>query len=480
MAIRGIFFDAADVLYRRPEPTNVYVSGLLKARGLAAELAAQDRARQRALRSQAKSGKLDPEEYWVQILQLYGVADAEEQRALARQIDDYSDQVLPIPGNREALAALRDRGFILGIITDTIYPIERKRRWLEAAGVAEFIDVLACSTALGVHKPDPAIYLSALQQANLTPGAAAFVGHAAHELEGARRVGLATVAVLHEPGTRADYYAESSLGLLEVPIFQESGRPEAEAMDSSKQIEAIFIDVGNTMRVVIKDDEFQVRAKQRLVELVGADESPEAFCERLAERYAIYRKRAKQELTEASEEELWTRWMLPDFPADRIGLLAGKLTRLWRDRDGRREARSDVRPVVLELVRRGYRLGIIANTITETEIPDWLKEDGLADYFETVVLSSKTGLRKPGPEIYWEAARRLGVEPAHCMYVGDNPSRDIVGARLAGFGMAVILVEPATLEKEPPTGDAKPDRIIQEFSELLDIFPARRSPGDGS
>jgi hypothetical protein len=37
--------------------------------------------------------------------------------------------------------------------------------------------------------------------------------------------------------------------------------------------------------------------------------------------------------------------------------------------------------------------------------------------------------------------------------------------------MVVILMEPATLEKEPPTGDNRPDRIIQEFSELLDLCP---------
>jgi putative hydrolase of the HAD superfamily len=246
----------------------------------------------------------------------------------------------------------------------------------------------------------------------------------------------------------------------------------------TNSIEAIFIDVGNTMRIVVKDDAFQAQARQQLVTLVGADESPEAFCELLAERYLVYRKQAKTSLIEASEKELWTRWMLPDYPAAMIGPLAGKLTRLWRDRDGRRVARPEVRPVVLELSRRGYCLGIIANTITETEIPDWLEEDGLTGYFKAVVLSSKTGYRKPGPEIYLEAARRIGVEPARSMYVGDNPSRDILGARLAGFGMVIVLLEPATLEKEPPTNENKPDLVIHQLGELLEVFPVRQIPCD--
>jgi putative hydrolase of the HAD superfamily len=240
-------------------------------------------------------------------------------------------------------------------------------------------------------------------------------------------------------------------------------------------IEAIFIDVGNTLRIVVKDELFQAQARQQLATLVGVHESPEAFCERLDERYKVCRKQAKETLIEASEEELWTRWMLPDWPPDQVAPLSGKLTRLWRDRDGRRVARPDVKQVVVELCKRRYCLGIIANTITETEIPDWLEEDGLAQYFQTVILSSKVRHRKPGPEIYLEAARRAGVSPARSAYVGDNPSRDIRGARLAGFGMTIILQEPATLEKEPPTGDEKPDLIIHELRELLDVFAARRT-----
>jgi len=62
------------------------------------------------------------------------------------------------------------------------------------------------------------------------------------------------------------------------------------------------------------------------------------------------------------------------------------------------------------------------------------------------------------------------------MYVGDNPSRDILGARLAGFGMVIILLEPATLRKEPPADKNEPDLVIHEFSELLGVFPARQIP----
>ncbi len=239
-------------------------------------------------------------------------------------------------------------------------------------------------------------------------------------------------------------------------------------------IEAILLDVGNTMRIVIKDELFMAQSKQQLVDLTGTKMSVEEFIPLLEDRYQVLRKRAKEKLIEASEKEMWTQWMLPDFPIEKIAPLSAKLTRLWRDCDGRRIPREDVKETVLELHKRGYKLGIIANTITETEIPDYLETDGLTDYFTTVVLSSKVGIRKPDPEIYWEAARRMGVEPSKCVYVGDNPVRDVEGTRLAGYGMFILFYEPATQAKEPPTGEVKPDHTIKTMKDLLDIFPPRK------
>jgi HAD superfamily hydrolase (TIGR01662 family) len=178
-------------------------------------------------------------------------------------------------------------------------------------------------------------------------------------------------------------------------------------------------------------------------------------------------------LIEASEKELWSQWLLPDYPVEVIGPLAGKLTRLWRDHDGRRVPRPDVKYVIPELVHRGYKLGIIANTITETEIPDWMEEDGLTEFFHPVILSSRVTVRKPNPEIYLMAARQIRVAPEKCAYVGDNPIRDVEGTRAAGFGMMILFIEPATIAKEPQSGEQKPDYTIDECRELLAIFQPR-------
>ncbi len=54
----------------------------------------------------------------------------------------------------------------------------------------------------------------------------------------------------------------------------------------------------------------------------------------------------------------------------------------------------------------------------------------------TVVSGDTTPHPKPHPEPLFEAARRLGLAPAHCLYVGDD-ERDIVAGLAAGMGTVV-------------------------------------------
>ena len=238
-------------------------------------------------------------------------------------------------------------------------------------------------------------------------------------------------------------------------------------------VDAIFLDLGNTLRILVKDEEHMARARQQIVELVGTDEDPVAFCAKLDLRYKDYRKWAFENLTEAPEAEMWTRWLTPEFPAERIAPLGAELTFQYRQSMGRRVLVDQGREVVEELQRRGYVLGIISNLIGTREIPEWLEQSGFARYFKSVLLSSIYGRRKPHPSIYLEAARQADVEPARCAYVGDNLKRDVTGTREAGFGMVVIMISPEELAEATITDENRPDVIIHRFNQLLDLFPPR-------
>ena len=242
----------------------------------------------------------------------------------------------------------------------------------------------------------------------------------------------------------------------------------------SSDITTIFFDVGNTLRIVVPDQPFIDAAEAELMKLIRTTETHDALFAKLEKNWQAYRKLSKKSLLECSEMELWMQYLLPDYDPELVGGNAARLTRLWRDHDGRRVARSDAKATLEELCRRGYTLGIIANTVTETEIPDWMVTDGVAHCFKTVLLSSKVRLRKPDPEIYHLACRCIGSAEANCAYVGDNPVRDVQGTQAAGFGMMIRIDEPDTLSMEKATGkEYIPDHVIEHLSDLLKLFPAR-------
>lgn len=60
---------------------------------------------------------------------------------------------------------------------------------------------------------------------------------------------------------------------------------------------------------------------------------------------------------------------------------------------------------------------------------------GLQDEFQAIVVSgdSDVAVRKPNPEIFYIACRRLGCEPYEAVMIGDNVNADIQGARSAGI-----------------------------------------------
>lgn len=237
-------------------------------------------------------------------------------------------------------------------------------------------------------------------------------------------------------------------------------------------IDTIFFDVGATLRVVVEDRDFSRAAEDEIMRLVGSAESREAFLQKLENNWKAFRRRAKAVMLDVSEMELWIQYLLPDYPQDVLAQNAARLTRLWRDHDGRRVPRPDVTDTVRALCRRGYKLGIIANTITETEIPDWMCAEKIAGCFKTVILSSKVRLRKPDPAIYHLAARCIGSKPEACAYVGDNPVRDVEGTVASGFGAMILLDVPDASDKDKPAF-CPPDHTILRISDLLSLFPDR-------
>ena len=121
-------------------------------------------------------------------------------------------------------------------------------------------------------------------------------------------------------------------------------------------------------------------------------------------------------------------------------------------------------PGAVEAVRRlavRWPIGL-ASSSNRALIDAVLAESGLAPSFRATVSSEEVPRGKPAPDVWLEAARRLGVEPAACVAVEDSHS-GIRSARAAGMGV-VAIPNPSY----PPGDDAlaEADLVLASVEEL--------------
>jgi HAD superfamily hydrolase (TIGR01509 family) len=62
---------------------------------------------------------------------------------------------------------------------------------------------------------------------------------------------------------------------------------------------------------------------------------------------------------------------------------------------------------------------------------------GISDWFDEVVTADDVSEGKPSPEVFLEAARRLGIEPSRCLALDDAPA-GIMAAQVAGMQVVAI------------------------------------------
>jgi putative hydrolase of the HAD superfamily len=132
------------------------------------------------------------------------------------------------PETVEVILTLHRRGYLLGVVSNTISRTEIPLA-LQAAGIAGCFNVVLLSSVFGRRKPDPAILIAAAGKLGVAPAACAYIGNRVdRDVAGARRAGFSTVIIVHHghhlekplsiPGLEPDRTVHSLGELLE--LFQ--------------------------------------------------------------------------------------------------------------------------------------------------------------------------------------------------------------------------------------------------------------------
>lgn len=115
------------------------------------------------------------------------------------------------------------------------------------------------------------------------------------------------------------------------------------------------------------------------------------------------------------------------------------------------------------LESRGLAWGIVTNKAMRFAGPI-VEGLGLARRAAVLIAGDTTPHAKPHPEPLLEAARRLGVAPAACAYVGDD-LRDMQAGRAAG--MATLAAAWGYLGQGEPVGAWGADHVLDHPGQLL-------------
>ena len=207
-------------------------------------------------------------------------------------------------------------------------------------------------------------------------------------------------------------------------------------------IEAVVFDLDG---VLLDSEEIWDRAREELAR----------------ERGGRWHDRAQRDMMGMSSTE-WSRYMhdvigLPGPPEEINREVVGRLMELYREQlpaiPGAREA--------VERLAERWPLGLASSS--NRELIDLVLELlGVAHLFTAAVSSEEVARGKPAPDVYLEAARRLGVDPTRAAAVEDSQN-GILSAKAAG--MRVIAIPNAHF---PPDEDAlaAADVVLDSLAEL--------------
>lgn len=126
------------------------------------------------------------------------VAEAVLEEAATHHLDSWTPHVRHDPDAVPTLAALRELGVRIGLLSNTHWPRSFHEHFLERDGLAPLIDVRCYTSELEYTKPHPAAFRAVLDGLGITdPSRAVFVGDRLYDdIHGARAHGMRAV---HRP-----------------------------------------------------------------------------------------------------------------------------------------------------------------------------------------------------------------------------------------------------------------------------------------
>lgn len=148
-----------------------------------------------------------------------------------------------------------------------------------------------------------------------------------------------------------------------------------------------------------------------------------------------------------------------------------QLVNIYRDSKPILELYHDSKEILIWARRQGYKLGIITDGCSEVQ---WNKIKGLyiEELVDRIIVTDDFGREfwKPHEKSYLDMIKNFDIHKNECMYIGDNPNKDFIGARQIGIKTIRIIREKGDHIKTFLEKEYEADLNIYNLLELKDIL----------
>ena len=117
------------------------------------------------------------------------------------------------------------------------------------------------------------------------------------------------------------------------------------------------------------------------------------------------------------------------LPKKGLGHIADAIADAWQTHIA---IDPETMPILTALKQKKKMVGLVSNFDHPPHVRRILSHNGLENIFDTTIISSEVGVKKPDPAIFALALQQTGISAADAVYVGDTEA-DVAGAIAAGI-----------------------------------------------
>ncbi|MBJ9956848.1 HAD family hydrolase [Acinetobacter courvalinii] len=138
------------------------------------------------------NGKIWKDSVYEQLIHEFSIDHVTHDMLLASYINDFNKFSCCFKNIESTIIELKEQGYLIGLISNGRTPFQEHNFY--ALGLTEFFSSIIISEAVGIRKPDPAIFLLSCQQLDVHPQDCIFVGdNELADIQGAKTVGMKTI-----------------------------------------------------------------------------------------------------------------------------------------------------------------------------------------------------------------------------------------------------------------------------------------------